>query len=327
MTDIFLSYASADRERAAALAAAFEAAGWSVWWDRKIVAGQAFDAAIEQALDAARCVVVLWSPHAVASEWVKNEAAAAAERGVLVPAMIEPVKLPLEFRRKQTADLTGWQGDAAHAGFAALCQGVAAQVGGKVQPAPVMPARPAALGASNGSHGSRRGAVLMAACALVLLAAVAAWWAYSRGNARSAGDAAQPPAAALPALPAPPALPAQAASTPARPSVGAPPATAPEMRGELADEVVGRYMGAVVSDSKGSSRSDVALTVTKLGSRTVRVTSDYARIGSLDLTLDRVGAGIQNAGGDSVFLFDPSRSPPVLMFNPRNELAWSGIKR
>jgi hypothetical protein len=124
MEDIFISYASEDREQARRFAEAFSARGWSVWWDRHIVPGEAFDTRIEQALDAARCVVVLWSASSVASEWVRNEAAVGAERGVLVPAMIEPVKLPLEFRRKQTADLSGWQGEAEHAGFASLCAGV-----------------------------------------------------------------------------------------------------------------------------------------------------------------------------------------------------------
>ncbi|MDH3672109.1 MAG: TIR domain-containing protein [Gammaproteobacteria bacterium] len=34
MSDIFISYASEDRERAKALAAALQAQDWSVWWDR-----------------------------------------------------------------------------------------------------------------------------------------------------------------------------------------------------------------------------------------------------------------------------------------------------
>ena len=125
MTDVFLSYANEDRERAATLARSLEAAGWSVWWDRKIVAGHAFDEAIERELETAKSVVVLWSRSSVTSEWVKNEAAAAAERDVLVPASIERVRLPLEFRRKQTADLADWTGDTPHEGFQALCAGIA----------------------------------------------------------------------------------------------------------------------------------------------------------------------------------------------------------
>jgi hypothetical protein len=125
MADVFISYASEDRERARMLASALEAGGWSVWWDRKIVAGQTFDQVIEHELETAKCVVVLWSKDSIFSEWVKNEAAAAGERGVLVPAMIDNVKLPLEFRRKQTADLVGWDGNPSHEGFQALCDAVA----------------------------------------------------------------------------------------------------------------------------------------------------------------------------------------------------------
>ncbi len=78
MADIFISYASDDRARVKPLAEALGRKGWSVWWDRKIIAGQAFDQAIERELETARCVVVLWSAHSTASEWVKNEAAVAS---------------------------------------------------------------------------------------------------------------------------------------------------------------------------------------------------------------------------------------------------------
>lgn len=124
MSDVFISYASEDRERARMLASALEGRGWSVWWDRKIVPGQTFDQVIEHELETAKCVVVLWSKNSVTKEWVKNEAASAAERGALVPALIENIKIPLEFRRKQTADLISFKGDAAHGGFQGLCEGI-----------------------------------------------------------------------------------------------------------------------------------------------------------------------------------------------------------
>jgi S1-C subfamily serine protease len=61
VADIFISYASPDRERARLLADGLERHGWSAWWDREIQHGRAFDDAIEEALNAARCVIVLWS--------------------------------------------------------------------------------------------------------------------------------------------------------------------------------------------------------------------------------------------------------------------------
>jgi hypothetical protein len=129
MTDVFISYATEDRERVRKIASALQACGWSVWWDRNIKAGQAFDQVIEHELETAKSVVVLWSKDSISSEWVKNEAATAAERGVLVPALIDNVKLPLEFRRRQTADLIGWDGDTSYPGFQALSEGIAATAG------------------------------------------------------------------------------------------------------------------------------------------------------------------------------------------------------
>jgi len=147
MSDVFISYANSDRERARELANALSARGFSVWWDRNIKAGQAFDEVIERELEAAENIVVLWSQASIASEWVKNEAAVAAQRRVLVPVLLDHVKIPLEFRRKQTADLIGWDGDTLHAGLQALFE---ALEGARPQsppspPSPVAPKRPALL--------------------------------------------------------------------------------------------------------------------------------------------------------------------------------------
>ena len=111
MSDIFISYASADRERAKMMSEVLAERGWSVWWDRTIPPGRQFDEVIEEALDAAKCVVVLWSQASVASTWVKTEAAEATRGKALIPALIEEVKIPLEFRRLQAADLSRWKGD------------------------------------------------------------------------------------------------------------------------------------------------------------------------------------------------------------------------
>lgn len=125
---IFLSYASADRSTAEAIAGALSTLGWSVWWDRTIPPGRSFDEVIEAALDSARCVIVLWSRESVSSDWVKTEAAEGARRRILVPALIEEVTIPLEFRRIQAASLVGWTASSPHTGFDALVQSVAALV-------------------------------------------------------------------------------------------------------------------------------------------------------------------------------------------------------
>jgi hypothetical protein len=110
MSDVFISYASADRDRAQAVAAELQARGLSVWWDRAIPPGRQFDEVIEEALDAARCVALLWTDTSAASHWVKTEGAEALRRGVLVPALLQAdVRIPLEFRRVQAANLSQWE--------------------------------------------------------------------------------------------------------------------------------------------------------------------------------------------------------------------------
>jgi hypothetical protein len=61
MSDIFISYAREDRDMAKTLAELFQQQERSVWWDRSIPPGRSFDEMIEEALGAAKCVVVLWS--------------------------------------------------------------------------------------------------------------------------------------------------------------------------------------------------------------------------------------------------------------------------
>jgi hypothetical protein len=135
MSDIFISYASADRERAGAVSRALQARGWSVWWDRAIPPGRQYDDVIEDALDGAKCVVVLWSKTSTASTWVRNEASEAMRRKVLIPATIDtPLKIPLEFRRLQAADLAQWDGQAASPEFDQFCDAIANALAGAEPP-------------------------------------------------------------------------------------------------------------------------------------------------------------------------------------------------
>jgi hypothetical protein len=183
MPDVFISYAREDRDRARILAEALQAHGWSVWWDRKIVAGQAFDDTIEQQLQTAKSVVVLWSRHSIGSEWVRNEAGLASEHETLVPALIDDVKQPLEFRRRHAADLTTWTGDPADPEFLGLCDGIMAKT--RVPPSPPQRGTPPLTRRDVAGH---RRIALAAAVVLVASLAVYGIWKARAGGALGVDD-------------------------------------------------------------------------------------------------------------------------------------------
>ena len=129
MADLFISYARQDRDRVRRLANALSAHGWSVWWDREIQAGRAFDEVIAEALGEARGVIVVWSHDAVTSNWVREEAEEGRRRGILIPLLIDMVRPPLGFGRIQAADLEGWDGDATDDRFVRVIADIARVVG------------------------------------------------------------------------------------------------------------------------------------------------------------------------------------------------------
>jgi len=133
MADIFISYARADRTRAERLAQALATAGW---WDREIPPGRSFDEVIEEALSNARCVIVIWSEVSVRSEWVKTEAADAAQRRILVPILADGARIPLEFRRIQSAAFDRWDDPAANRDWPQLNAAVKTLIGARPAAAP-----------------------------------------------------------------------------------------------------------------------------------------------------------------------------------------------
>lgn len=147
MADLFLSYAREDRECAELLSRALSQRGWTVWWDRQINVGSSFSEVIERELNKAKCVIVLWSRHSLASDWVQNEASEALRRKALVPVRIEDVRPPLEFRRLQTADLLDWRQGFTSPDFQACITAIELlvdQTGAKQLPVQQQPVQPAA---------------------------------------------------------------------------------------------------------------------------------------------------------------------------------------
>ena len=106
--EVFVSYAHEDVATAEGIAIRLGMERWSVFWDRQIPVGLTWDDIVEKALDSSKCVVVLWSSKSRDSDWVRIEANEGAERGILAPALLEEIKIPLRFRRIQAANLIGW---------------------------------------------------------------------------------------------------------------------------------------------------------------------------------------------------------------------------
>src|SRR4051812_28464782 len=107
MSEIFISYKSKDVDRIARLARALESSGFSVWWDRRLPGGENWHAQIRTALDQARCVIVAWTHASVgpAGDFVRDEARAAKQQGLLVPVKLDRVSPPLGFGEIQAIDL------------------------------------------------------------------------------------------------------------------------------------------------------------------------------------------------------------------------------
>jgi hypothetical protein len=124
VADVFISYAKKDSEQADRMVRALEARGWTVWLDRNLRGGERFDDVIEARLKEAAAVVVLWTRHSVASDWVKKEAAFANKLGRLVPVRLDDVDLPLAFFNLHSYDFLGWNGSILVPGFSGFMDDV-----------------------------------------------------------------------------------------------------------------------------------------------------------------------------------------------------------
>ena len=91
---VFLSYAQTDRHLARTLAKDLSAAGFAVWSDREVMPGDNWARKIAEALDESDAMVVIVSPAAAKSEWVRREVefALGSPRyaGRLIPVVAKP---------------------------------------------------------------------------------------------------------------------------------------------------------------------------------------------------------------------------------------------
>lgn len=202
MADIFISYAREDESRIQPLVAAFEAQGWSVFWDRRIPAGQTWRDYIGSALQQARCIVVAWSEPSVASQWVAEEADEGRARKVLVPVLLDAVQAPRGFREIQAADLSAWRPGEPSVRFDELLADLRRLLGStNARTAPAAPA-PASRPETSASTGGRRGWIF-GALALLLLLVIAGIYATQVLRDRDGRNAAAAAAGAAPATATP----------------------------------------------------------------------------------------------------------------------------
>ena len=131
MSEIFVSYKAEDRARVAPLVEALSAEGLAVWWDAHIGGGEEWRDEIAGHLDAASCVIVVWSKRSTGKEgrFVREDATRALKRGTYLPILIDKVTPPLGFGETQALPLTGWKGRTDDPRYGAIANAVNAMAG------------------------------------------------------------------------------------------------------------------------------------------------------------------------------------------------------
>lgn len=130
MSDIFVSYASEDRERTMPLIRALEKTGWTVFWDRTIPISKTWQEVISAEIETCRSMIVVWSQVSIRKEWVYEEAGEGKRRKILFPVFIDNVTPPLGFRSIQAADLIGWDGVSQNPALDRLISDLSSLLGG-----------------------------------------------------------------------------------------------------------------------------------------------------------------------------------------------------
>lgn len=94
---VFISYSRVDRAYVERLATHLTAAAILVWYDAEVETGEPFSQRIQQAIDECSAFMVVLTPAAVASDWVRRELSRGARKGKpLFPLLREPCEIPIE---------------------------------------------------------------------------------------------------------------------------------------------------------------------------------------------------------------------------------------
>ena len=129
MSHVFISYARNDEPLAREVADGLRGAGFEVWRDDELPAHRTYAEVIEERIEGASALVVLWSAESAKSQWVRAEADSARTGGKLVQATLDGTIPPLPFNQIQCADLKDWDGTLTAPGWTKLLASVEALVG------------------------------------------------------------------------------------------------------------------------------------------------------------------------------------------------------
>lgn len=166
MTNVFVSYSRADKERVEPIVAFIDSVVDEVWWDDRLVAGESFTDEVERRLNEADFVVVVWSAASAHSKWVQDEAGVGRDAGKLLPISLDGQIAPLGFRHTHATDFSKWDGTPGDKCARALREALTRKPGeARPSPSKAAPMQP--------PRRSRRRIAAIAAAAVVAVAAAA----------------------------------------------------------------------------------------------------------------------------------------------------------
>lgn len=126
MTDVFVSYARQDKAIATQLVKVFDAQRWDVFWDTEIPPGKKWADHIHEQIGKAKCVVAIWSPRSVKSDWVVEEVRIGRDK--LVPVSIEGALPPFGFGGIHCEDINPWLNRESDDGLRRVLETISARV-------------------------------------------------------------------------------------------------------------------------------------------------------------------------------------------------------
>ncbi|HZK98862.1 MAG TPA: TIR domain-containing protein [Caulobacteraceae bacterium] len=148
--DIFVSYARSTELFARQITDTLSEIGYSVWRDEQLPAHRAYAEVIEERLNQAKAVLVIWSPDAIRSEWVRSEADRARQQRKLVQLSVGSLIPPMPFDQIQCPDFSDWTLGSQTSGWRSILASLGELISGRPPAAdPDAMGRPAGAGVSS----------------------------------------------------------------------------------------------------------------------------------------------------------------------------------